>query len=93
MPSLDDLSDEEIMQYLKSRKGKKRYRVREFEIDGEDFARMFGLGEASSSSSPAASGEEGQSDEEEEGGTPKRSSRRLRDISGTAGDKFFGTGS
>ena len=87
MPGLDDLSDEEIMQYLKQRKGKKRYRVREYEIDGEDFARLFGLGEPSKPE-PSEPGEGGEEAAEGEGGKP----RRLR-LSGGAGDKFFGTGS
>ena len=89
MPGLDDLSDEEIMQYLKQRKGKKRYRVREYEIDGEDFARLFGLGEPSKPEPSEPAGEGGEEGGEGEGGKP----RRLRLSGGGAGDKFFGTGS
>lgn len=83
MAGIDDLSDEEIMQYLKQRKGRKRYRVREYEIDGEDFARLFGLGEPSEPKSEPV-GEGG--DDEGEGGKP----RRLRLSGGGAGDRFFG---
>lgn len=43
MPSIDDLSDDELEKVLKSRKERKRYRVREYDVDESDFKRMVGL--------------------------------------------------
>lgn len=89
MPNpLDDFSDDELAQLLEDRKQRKtsgkRYRVREFEIDGEDFAKLFGIGEKDEPSAPPASpkgrsGDDGGADD---------SQGIVRDLGGS----YFGRG-